>query len=76
MKVRLKDGRVLTASANGARGYPAQPASSDELAAKFVACASRVLPDAQARVAMKMISQLVSAADVRAVTAQVAPNPT
>jgi 2-methylcitrate dehydratase PrpD len=67
--VRLKDGRVLRASANGARGYPAHPASSDELAAKFVACASRVLPEAQARVALKMISELESVADVRAVTA-------
>ena len=70
--VRLNDGRVLTASANGARGYPAHPASSDELAAKFLACASRVLPDTQARTALKMISELESVADVRAVTAQLA----
>ena len=27
--VRLRDGRVLTASANGARGYPERPASDD-----------------------------------------------
>ena len=59
--VRLKDGRVLTASANGARGYPERPASSDELAAKFVVCASRVLPEAKARLALKMISELESA---------------
>ena len=70
--VRLNDGRVLTASVNGARGYPAHPASSDELAAKFLACASRVLPDTQARTALKMISELESVADVRAVTAQLA----
>ena len=44
--VRLRDGRVLTASANGARGYPERPASDDELAAKFLSCAARVLPDA------------------------------
>jgi 2-methylcitrate dehydratase PrpD len=67
--VRLKDGRVLTASANGARGYPERPASSDELGAKFLACASRVLPEAKARLALKMISELESVADVRAVTA-------
>ena len=66
--VRLKDGQVLTASANGARGYPERPAGRDELAAKFVACASRVLPEAKARLALKMISELESAADVRAVT--------
>ena len=70
--VRLKDGRVLTASANGARGYPERPASGDELAAKFVACASRVLPEAKARLALKMLSDLESVADVRAATAQLA----
>jgi 2-methylcitrate dehydratase PrpD len=70
--VRLKDGRVLTASANGARGYPEHPASRDELAAKFLACASRVLPDAKTHVALKMISELESVADVRALTAQLA----
>lgn len=48
--VRLKDGRVLTASAAGARGYPARPASEGELAAKFAACARQALPpDAAAR---------------------------
>src|SRR5262249_2627793 len=31
--VRLADGRVLTAEAHGARGYPSRPASDDELAA-------------------------------------------
>ena len=69
--VRLKDGRILTASADGARGYPERPASRDELAAKFVACASRVLPEAKARLALKMLSELESVVDVRAVTAQV-----
>ena len=64
--VRLKDGRMLTASADGARGYPEHPASRDELAAKFLACASRVLPVAKARLALKMVSELESVADVRA----------
>jgi 2-methylcitrate dehydratase PrpD len=67
--VRLKDGQVLTASANGARGYPERPAGRDELAAKFVACASRVLPEAKTRLALKMIGEFESVADVRAVTA-------
>jgi 2-methylcitrate dehydratase PrpD len=49
--VRLRGGRVLTASAGGARGYPARPASDKELAAKFAACARRSLhPDAATRV--------------------------
>ena len=42
--VRLRDGRVLTQEADGARGYPEQPASDDELDAKFMACA-RALAD-------------------------------
>ena len=41
--LRLRGGRVLTAAADGARGYPARPASEDELAAKFKACARRTL---------------------------------
>jgi len=67
--VRLRDGRVLTALANGARGYPERPASDDELTAKFLACASRVLPDAKARLALKMLRELGSTEDVCALTA-------
>jgi 2-methylcitrate dehydratase PrpD len=47
--IRLRDGRVLRASANGARGYPERPASERELDDKFMACAAGVLPDPQAR---------------------------
>jgi 2-methylcitrate dehydratase PrpD len=47
--VRLRDGRVLTACANGARGYPQRPASDEELSAKFLSCAVRVLPGGAAR---------------------------
>ncbi|MBI3048382.1 MAG: MmgE/PrpD family protein [Acidobacteria bacterium] len=48
--LRLRDGRVLTASADGARGYPARPASEEELAAKFSSCARRsISPEAAAR---------------------------
>jgi 2-methylcitrate dehydratase PrpD len=70
--VRLTDGRVLTALANGARGYPERPATDDELNAKFLGCAMRVLPDAKARLALKMLGELESVEDVRAVTAQLA----
>ena len=49
--VRLRDGRVVTGSADGARGYPARPASDEELAEKFRTCARRSLPvDSVARV--------------------------
>jgi len=70
--VRLKDGRRLTASANGARGYPDHPASDEELATKFLACASRVLPDSKARLALKMLRELGSTEDVRTMTAHLA----
>src|SRR6185312_13655879 len=41
--VRLKDGRELEAAVDGARGYPDHPASDEELAAKFLACAERTV---------------------------------
>jgi 2-methylcitrate dehydratase PrpD len=41
--VRLNDGRMLVQDAHGARGYPSNPASQDELDAKFLACAGTVL---------------------------------
>jgi len=50
--VRLTDGRVLTASANGARGYPDRPARDDELAEKFIACAVRALPGSRSQDAL------------------------
>jgi 2-methylcitrate dehydratase PrpD len=48
--MRLRGGRVVTGSAAGARGYPARPATDEELAAKFAACARRsIQADAAAR---------------------------
>jgi hypothetical protein len=41
--VALKDGRTLAKDAHGARGYPSNPASADELTAKFLACAKVAL---------------------------------
>jgi 2-methylcitrate dehydratase PrpD len=43
VRVRLKDGRSFVQEAHGARGYPANPANADQLAAKFLACASRAI---------------------------------
>jgi hypothetical protein len=66
--VRLNDGRVLTADANGARGYPERPASDGELAAKFLSCAGVVLPPARAERALDLIRAVSSTADVRTMT--------
>lgn len=56
--VRLKDGRVLIALANGARGYPARPPSDEELATKFLACASRIMPEPDARALLRKLLDL------------------
>jgi 2-methylcitrate dehydratase PrpD len=66
--VRLRDGRVLTADANGARGYPDRPASDEQLAAKFTSCAMRTLPAAQAAQALAALLDVGAASDIRALT--------
>jgi 2-methylcitrate dehydratase PrpD len=63
--VRLNDGRVLTASANGARGYPERPASDDEFATKFTSCATQTLSAAHAARALDVLRDIESIADVR-----------
>ena len=65
--VRLRDGRVLTASANGARGYHDRPASDDELAAKFMSCATQAMSESRAAAALAALRAIESAADVRSV---------
>ena len=66
--VRLRDGRVLSASANGARGYPERPASDEELSTKFTVCATQVLPAAQAADVLAQLRAIDAFADVRALT--------
>jgi 2-methylcitrate dehydratase PrpD len=68
ISVHLRDGRTLRAVANGARGYPERPASDEELAAKFTACAMRVMPESDARAALDALRGIEQATDVRAVT--------
>jgi len=68
IRVGLKDGRALTASADGARGYPERPASAEQLEAKFLACAARALPRGRAQQALSALRDLEHAADVRRVT--------
>ncbi|HEX3644123.1 MAG TPA: MmgE/PrpD family protein [Vicinamibacterales bacterium] len=67
--VRLRDGRVLTADADGARGYPERPASDEQLAAKFTACATQTLSAAQAAQALVALRGIASSGDVRELTA-------
>ena len=67
--VRLRDGRVLTACANGARGYHERPASEAELATKFLSCARETLSESAASEALAALRDIESIADVRSMTA-------
>ena len=68
--VRLRGGRTLTASADGARGYPERPASDDELATKFMSCARPTLSESSATDLLASLREIESATDVRALTAR------
>jgi 2-methylcitrate dehydratase PrpD len=67
--IRLRGDRVLTQHANGARGYPEQPASDEELDAKFLGCARRAMPDPAAERALGLLRTIEELEDVRALTA-------
>jgi 2-methylcitrate dehydratase PrpD len=62
--VRLKDGRAFASDAHGARGYPANPASQDELDAKFLACARVALSEAGATALLQRLRGLDAVASI------------
>jgi hypothetical protein len=66
--VVLRDGRELSLAANGARGYPQQPASDDELAAKFLTCARRTIPAAAAERLLASLRRIETVSDIRELT--------
>ena len=68
--VRLRDGRTLTAAANGARGYHERPASEQELAEKFRGCASRALDASAVTDLLHAIRNAVDVSDVNELTAR------
>jgi 2-methylcitrate dehydratase PrpD len=70
--VSLRDGRVLTRAADGARGYPGR-LSSEELAAKFASCASATLSSTASAAAWSALQGIESLRDVRDLTALLAP---
>jgi hypothetical protein len=59
---------VLDAVADGARGYPARPASDEELATKFLSCAVRAIPREQAELALAAIRRIASIGDITELT--------
>ncbi len=70
--VRLAGGREVSARADGARGYPDKPAGREELDAKFLACARRVLDERAAGRALDALHALDGLADARTLTALLA----
>jgi 2-methylcitrate dehydratase PrpD len=55
--VKLKDGRTVSARADGARGYPGR-LSDEELGTKFMACARRVLSESAAARALDAVRRM------------------
>lgn len=66
--VRLRDGRVLAAYADGARGYPARPATAAELGEKFRACAARVMDEGRIHTAIEVLRSLEGLAEMSILT--------
>jgi len=67
--VKLRDGRSVSRAANGARGYPAQPASDAELGEKFMSCATRAISKGAAERALEMLRGIERLDDVRTLMA-------
>lgn len=62
--IRLTGGRVMSQGANGARGYPANPATDAELDAKFLSCAGRALSASSAQRALELLRRIEGIDDV------------
>jgi hypothetical protein len=60
VRVTLTDGRVLVREAHGARGYPEKPPSPAELEAKFLSCATRAVPESEARATLARLRESFS----------------
>ena len=58
--VRLCDGVTFTRRVQGARGYPANPPTDDQLSQKFLTCAGRVVSSRAANEALTWLRGLES----------------
>jgi 2-methylcitrate dehydratase PrpD len=70
VSLRLADGHILESAPRGARGHPDQPLSDAALRAKFLACATRVLPRGEAEAVAEQIAAFEAIPDIRALTAR------
>jgi len=68
VRIALRDGRQIERDARGARGYPDRPATDQELSAKFLACARRVLAESAAARALHLLRGIDGLADIRTLT--------
>jgi 2-methylcitrate dehydratase PrpD len=65
VSIQLTDGRTVSQHADGARGYPGR-LSDEELAAKFLACARRSLPQSRAEAALAAVRTIDGADGLQA----------
>ena len=74
IKVTTRDGKVLSGKIDQALGRTsANPLPAERLREKFANCIARVLPAARAKPLADMIERLDTLADLRALSAQLAP---
>jgi hypothetical protein len=66
--VTFRDGRSVSRAANGARGYPAQPASAEELGQKFMNCATRAISKDAAERALERLRGIENLPSVQELT--------
>lgn len=67
--IHMKDGRTISGRADFAKGSPSNPMSYDEVAAKFVDCATYAKwPESKSRAIVAMVRKLEDVPDVGALT--------
>jgi 2-methylcitrate dehydratase PrpD len=71
--VHLRDGRTVEQFADGARGYPERPATTEELETKFRTCATRALTESAAEQALAALRSMETIQDIREVAALLVP---
>ena len=70
LRIRLKDGRIITGRADFGKGSPTNPMSYDEVAEKFMGCAAFAeWPTSKANQVVQMVRKLEDVPDVRALSA-------
>jgi 2-methylcitrate dehydratase PrpD len=73
VRVMLRDGRTLEETTTVVRGDALSPVPRDEITAKFLALASPVLGDAQARKVADAVAETDTLEDIRALTEMLLP---